>query len=212
MDQSKKYDLLILLAGENERTFPRSSKATSLYRKGLIGDILVSGSAGGFADYKPSENNGSHTIIANYLNIHGVPADHIYLDWRPLDTLGNFAFPYAEPLNNNPNPNELSTAFLTEWGHIKRALECVSRVVPLTEIGNISSPGEYGNRSKLDKLITKMYHKGLMFQTEDIDADPQEALQFLKEEHPFYQPNWFDKPISQRKLEMMGTIITWLMR
>ena len=48
MNQRRNYDLLLLLAGENEKIFPRSKKVIELYEKGTIGDILVSGSAGGF--------------------------------------------------------------------------------------------------------------------------------------------------------------------
>ena len=209
MNQRRNYDLLLLLAGENEKIFPRSKKVIELYEKGTIGDILVSGSAGGFSQSNPSSDVGSHIEIANFLNINGIPAKNIYTDWRPVDTLGNFAFPYADPISGNPNPNDLETVFLTEWGHMDRTKECAEKVISLAQVDYVKSPGEYGNQSFVNNAITAVYHSGLMKQTRDINADPKKALDFLKEEHPFYKAGWFEKPVLERQMETIRKIISW---
>ncbi len=204
-----KYDLLILLAGENEQTFPRSKKAIEIYEKGNIGDILISGSAGGFRPTPTSPEVGSHIEIANFLNRNGIHGQNIYTDWRPVDTLGNFAFLYAAPLPGNPDPNDLETAFLTEWGHMNRTKQCAEKVFSLSDVDYFQSPGEYGNEGVLNRAITAAYHEGLMRQTVNIKADPKKALDFLEDKHPFYQVGWLERSVPRRKMEIMKTIVKW---
>ena len=205
----RKHDLMILLSGEDEKEFPRSKKTVEIFKSGEIGDILVSGSTGGFAETIPSLKEGSHIYIADFLNLRGIPARNIHLDWRSFETLGNFVFPYANPLQGNPDPNHLKTVFLTEWGHMNRAKDCVKKVVVLGQIDYASSPGEYGNQSLINKAITAAYHSGLMKQTRDISYSPQKALKFLESEHPFYRGDWFNTPVLERKLEIVKKIVTW---
>jgi len=205
----QKYDLMILLAGEDENEFPRSRKAVEVFRSGGIGDILVSGSTGGFAETIPGLEEGSHIKIADFLNLKGIPAGNIYLDWRPFETLGNFVFPYANPLQENPDPNNLETVFLTEWGHMNRTRDCAKKVIPLEQINCMRSPGEYGDQNLINKAITAAYHSGLMKQTKEISHNPHRALKFLEEEHPFYQEGWFEKSALIRKAEIIKKMITW---
>ena len=204
-------DLLILLAGENERTRPRSEHATFLYKYGFFENVLISGSLGGFSEEKLDETEGPHTRIANYLNMRGIPAGHIFIDYRPVDTLGNFVFPYYEPLEGNPNPNELKTKVLTEEGHAKRVMQCASKVIPKDCDHRFTfSDGEYNPRiTTIDGLATYLWHRGLMRVTKDIDANPEQAYNFLMRKHPFYQEGWFDKPVEERRKKVLEKTLEW---
>lgn len=202
----KKYDLLMLLVGEDLTKMPRTAFALDLYRSGLVGNILVSGSIGGFTDSYPAPDFGPHVRTANLLNINGVPSEKIFTDYRPVDTLGNFVFPYHLPLPGNPNPNELETVFLTEEGHINRAIECAQRVIPQEKIVHVSSKGEYDPQG-LFGFVIKKWHEALINATRDIHGNPQAAYDFLMTQHPFYRKDWFDLPIQKRKLEIIKFIL-----
>ncbi len=204
------YDLLILLTGENKTDFPRSKRAIELYRQGRFGDVLVSGSAGGFSPFIPTPERGEHVDVANFLNLRGrIPAPRIYTDWRPFDTLGNFVFPYAEPLEGNPDPRELRTLHLTEQGHRERTLDCAARVVQPLQLDDFEfSDGDY-NPQGIQKAVTSLWHYGLMKATRRITASPEEAMRFLEEEHPFYQQDWFRRPLRRRQAEVLLTSLAW---
>nr|MBA4404776.1 hypothetical protein [Nanoarchaeum sp.] len=205
------WDLLLLLAGENEETFPRSNHALGLFNHNNIGNILVSGSVGGLSQEKPNPYDGPHIRIANYLNLNGIPADKIFTDYRPVDTFGNFVFSYHQPLNNNPNPGELSTLILTETGHSKRTMQCASRVIPEDCNHRFNfSDGDYKPQlTTVNGLATYLWHRGLMRSTEYIKSNSQRAYDFLRVEHPFYQPGWFEAPVEVRRKEVLRKTLEW---
>lgn len=218
----RKYDILMLLAGENPKLRPRSNMAIELFRQGRVGNILISGSAGAFTPEKPTPEQGEHTEIADYLNTNKIPASKIFSDWRPLDTLGNFAFPYSEPLDGNPDLNEEGLVLhLTEIGHQNRARDCAKKVIPHESYDFSIDPdgvlyfrfaeGDYNPSIRTPTgIIIAAYHKALMNATRHIRSpSPQRARKFLEERHPVYQDDWFDLSTRERQLKVIGTIVNW---
>ena len=61
-DESKLYDIILLLAGENTESYPRSSKAIEIHKKGKTGGIFITGGYGGFAPEKSGKTDGQKSL------------------------------------------------------------------------------------------------------------------------------------------------------
>ena len=199
------YDVLFLLAGENEKLRFRSEKAIELFGKKKIGSIFVSGGHDGFEINLNREPEA--TRIANYLNLRNIPSNKIFLDNRPLDTIGNFAFPFADPLKENKFIKDIKSILLvTEKNHLERAIENSLNIISPYNLFYAASEGHYN-----PNFLIKTYELAIRRALKDINfPSPEKVLKFLKEKHPFYQEGWFDKSIIKRKYEVGKSIIKWL--
>lgn len=197
------FDIGFVLTGENPEYRFRSKHALDLYSRGVIGRIYISGGYGGLRPDIPTKTECQE--IADYLISKGVSSRRIYQDPRPLDTLGNFAYPLGEPLPGQPNLNDLSILVITERLHMDRALECARSVSPGKTFAHSHCFGDFTPR-----FGTEVYQTSLMTGLRRFGAtNPQEALAFLKTNHPFYQPRWFEKPVWLREAIMSQRVLTW---
>jgi hypothetical protein len=203
--RDEKKDLIFLLTGENTELRHRSKKAIELFNKGNIGSIFVSGGYSGFATKKGLETEAEAT--ANYLNLKGkIPANKILLDGRSLDTLGNFAYPFVNPLKENEVIKDMKSVLLvTEKKHMERAIKSATKIISPDNLYYSASDGDYN-----PSLLIKAYEFAIEKALENIkNRDPKKVLKFLEEKHPFYQEGWFDKSIMERKYEIGKRIISW---
>ena len=214
------YDALIIPTGETtsgNRSFPVSSEAVRLFDKGngIYGCIFVTGGYGGFSKVTPGKSVSEAKEIVDYLIDNGVNEKKIFYDDRSLDTLGNFAFPIANPMDGNPNLLDFDKMqIIGKEGHIWRMPYYLSLVMPHKNMANMVSfypiTGEHNNG-----LMVRKYHEGLIKilnkkYGEDINAE--KVAEFLKNEHPFYKPKWYDKSVARRKVEMGAKALNWLAR
>ena len=213
-DKSKKWEIALLLAGENKKERERSKLAIDLYHDGRIGNVFVTGGPGaenldwkedfsldGFKQETEAEK------IANYVNLRGIPQSKIYTDGRSVDTLGNFAVPFASPLKGNPKLEDIDELLLiTEENHMLRTLDYAKKVISSRKIWPWSSKGDYN-----PGLVVSVYNSAILRRLKSLpDANPEKALDFLIEKHPFYQEGWFTKKSSlDRKIETGKSIIKW---
>nr|AIF18652.1 hypothetical protein [uncultured marine group II/III euryarchaeote KM3_83_G03] len=206
-------DTLFLLSGENEATRPRSMEVLRQYQSGSHGIIMVSGGYGGLDKLGPGKTEPQSERTAYWLMNQGVPQENVFWDPRPLDTLGNFAFPfsepYADPASGRTNPTSEEMGFMmlvTEDSHMKRALELALKSVDSSKIYPQSVEGP--PKSKLYDLLYGVYHSNLLFALRDTEGDPEASREFLETEHFYHADGWFDKHPKQRLLESMirGTL------
>lgn len=203
MHMSKTYDLALLLTGENPQKRCRSECALELYKKGKCGGIFVTGGRGGFARTITANTEADET--AHYLCSHGMPEEKVFRDGRSLETLGNFTFPWTSPMPCNPSLNGLTTILVTEEKHMTRALECFSAAIG-KEIDYVAPIGDYKSG-----IVTKLYHSALLRGMKNAKvSSPEEAHQFLLNQHPFYQKDWFEKPIWKRRIRLITKCLKWL--
>jgi uncharacterized SAM-binding protein YcdF (DUF218 family) len=206
-DSSKFYDIILLLAGENTQDYPRSAKALEIYSKGRTGGIFITGGYGGFATQSLGITGGK--ISLERVMNERIPERDIFLDDRSLDTLGNFAFPAATPLSGNPDLKSLASILvITEEHHMPRSLAYAKKVVPKNKLSFACATGPY--RVAWNTIV---YNAAMLNALRYIrEPNPEQALAFLKEEHPFYQQDWFDKPVRKRKAELAKKCIEWLVK
>jgi len=200
------YDVLFLLTGEDEKHRTRSEKAIKLFNKGNVGSIFVSGGYDGF-ETNPNKEP-SATTIADYLNSKGkIPSNKIFLDNRSLDTIGSFAYPFADPLEKNEFIKDVNSILLvTEKNHLERAIENSLKVISPYHLFYAASKGNYN-----PGILIKTYESAIRMALRDIKyPSSKKVLKFLKEKHPFYQEGWFDKSITERKYEVGKSIVKWL--
>jgi len=197
------YDIGFVLTGENPSFRSRSKHTLDLYIRGVIARIFISGGYGGLREDIPKKTECQE--MADHFISQGVPARHIYQDPRPLDTLGNFAFPFGDPLPGNPNLEERSLILITEANHLLRAKECAKATCPGREFPSVNAFGDY-----VPRIGTNYYHRSLMEGLKRFHStNPQEALIFLKKNHPFYTEGWMDKPVWLREGIMFCQTLVW---
>jgi hypothetical protein len=226
-DENKLYDLILLLVGENtpdlhqewksvdlgaiEKNpdyYPRSKGAINIFNKGKIGGILVTGGHWGLVNKKPKLTDAE--VSKKYILGHDLPLEKIFLDDRSHETFGSLALPAETPLLGNPNFNDLeSILFVTEKGHIRRALDCAAKVFPYEKMDYFATEGPYN-----PGLVTKVYHASLMQGTRHItEPNPGAVIDFLENEHPFYKygdEQWFKKPLNNRRIILSLACLNWL--
>src|SRR3989338_11254793 len=131
-NMKKLYDTILVLAGENLKTHPRSRRAIEIFREGRAGSIFVTGGHGGFSTNPAEKTNGEY--IYEYLLEQKIPENKVYCDNRSLDTLGNFTFPIIEPQQGNPKLSDLDSLLLiTEKEHMERAVQYATKVLDMTK-------------------------------------------------------------------------------
>lgn len=201
------HDLAFLLTGENENERFRSNHLLDIFRKGNIGHVFISGGRGAESRDSLTYIESTDIRTANYLNMKGIPHDRIYIDGRSLETLGNFAFPVYDPIDGNPNFNDLKSFLLvTEKNHMERALQCAEKVIPESKIYYSVSEGDYKKRPEVEALNWAMLDRRLRHIKE---PSPKEVYKFLKKEHPVYQEGWHDKPRLIQYGELLDTMFKW---
>jgi hypothetical protein len=229
-NHNEKYDIILLLAGENTATdkgkneiqanpnyYPRSKKAAQIMQTGNIKNgILVTGGYGGFDQPLMGISGGERTF--NYLAlIEKIPDNFLFFDEKSRETLGNFAMPAEYPeimtqengIKASPDFNELESILLiTEEGHMGRALECAAKVLPYGQMDYLAVEGPYK-----PGFVTKAYHSSLMQATRHITKpNPGKVVEFLESEHPFYKygdEKWFRKSLNMRRVELAVTCAGW---
>jgi vancomycin permeability regulator SanA len=202
-----------LLAGETDSHF-RSNRALALMNEGKAGSIFVTGGYGGFDNKTPRLYDGG-TISRNYLLSQGAPEKKLYLDNRSFETLGNFAYPAANRMKStyglevveNPDLKLVNNiALVTDEAHMGRALVYAKKALSAhVKIHSVVSRGP-----KEQSFTTRKYNNALLRRLEGIpDHEPELLVDFLMREHPFHSKGWFEKPVSQRKLELILRCMQW---
>lgn len=200
----EQYDTILLLTGENEKRL-RSGLALELYTNGLAEHIFVTGGYGAFAETKEGLSEAEDT--KRYLNEdHGIPEHKIMTDDQSYETLGNFAMPEATPQEKNPPLSDLGNlVIVSEFEHLKRAIGCADKVLSNYDIFS-PDRSDYNNG-----IVQTIYHTAMMRRLRDIrEPSPKEVKEFLMNEHPFYQNDWYSKSILERKIDTMYTVGKWL--
>jgi uncharacterized SAM-binding protein YcdF (DUF218 family) len=173
-DSSKLYDIILLLAGENTQSYPRSSKALEIYSKGKTGGIFITGGYGGFATQPLGMTDGMRSLL--YLIKTNIMEGHLYIDEMSRETLGNFALPAGRPIIGNPILNELeSILVVTEEEHMPRTLAYAEKVIPAKKLSYACASGHY----RAD-LTTRIYNAAMLHALMFIrEPNPEAALAFL---------------------------------
>lgn len=123
--KDKKYDVAVVLGGfsqinkrNNEIAFGGSSdrlfQAIALYKKGIVGKILLSSGSANLIDKSVKEAD----LAISYLKLIGIPDSSILVENQSRNTLENAEFSLALIKKQNPNADIL---VITSAWHIPRA-------------------------------------------------------------------------------------------
>jgi uncharacterized SAM-binding protein YcdF (DUF218 family) len=205
---AKTYDTILLLAGEDTSHYYRSKKALELFKKGVAGNIFITGGFGGFARDDQELSDGQKSYLFMKSCYDEVPKNRIFIDEESRETLGNFVFPTVNPKQGNPRLEELeSILVVTDESHMKRAMQLAKKVLPKEKLEFEASEGKY--KRSLNEMI---YHYSLMHMLKPAqEPSPHYAHSLLLRDHPFYKKGWFDKDISTRKVLLAFQCIDWMM-
>lgn len=203
----KNYDLIVLLAGEDPTTRLRSKNVLKMFKTGRFGDVLISGNTGGTSKSIPSVSKAEET--ARFLEKKGIPVKNLFPDGRGLDTYGDLAYPFSsESLPGNPTLDDVdSLVLVSEVGHLwgAGALLSARRVLPKGRFTYAVSEGKF-NPGFLDRQYRQSLERAIKCMPEH---SGDTILQFLKDEHPFYQEGWFDKSTPARYVTMGLAMAKW---
>ncbi len=195
-------ELVMVSCGENKEERPRSTYAVQL-AKDLGCDLLISG---GYSMFAPDVGKTLAERTADYV-CQNISRERVYCDGRALETWGDSAFPFGDPLFGNTGLEDFEVLhYVTEENHMPRAYPCLTYCVPEEKVEKHAVEGDYN-----PGLVTAVYSAALLRRARGLQkGDAKGALKFLQQNHPVYKEEWLEKSHRQRQVTLLTTMIPWL--
>lgn len=175
-------DILMVLAGEDAQTRPRTNKAIQVYNEyGSIPVLLTGSHAGAHSLYLPKGMQPLSHQMREYMLEKGVKDSDIIIEDKSLDTIANFYFPYTEEILSYGD----KIGLVTDEKHMPRSKWLSKKICGFgLHFTQIPSPTEYGICFSIqEKIITACLKWDLI----DIqNGNILDLHYYMKKVHPFH--------------------------